>query len=100
MDLLKKSEKLKSRYVFKTENNLNDTSYFGWLQLTDATSKTWENVVQININNNSSLTFKDHHIIRRTRILSVNKLTASELYSTLMSDIENKPTSRIYFKKK
>ena len=44
-----------------------------------------EKNVQNNINNNGSLTIKDHHIIQRTRIISINKLTARELYSTLMS---------------
>ena len=48
--LLDKSGKLKSWYVFKMENNLNHTSYFWWLQLTDAISKTWKIVVQNNIN--------------------------------------------------
>ena len=100
MDLSEKSGKLKSWYVFKTENNLNHTSYFRWLQLTDTISKTWKDIVQNNINNNGSLTFKDHHILQSTRILSINKLTARELYSILMSNIENKPTSRIYMEKK
>ena len=34
-----------------------------------------------------------------TRIVSINKLNARELYSTLMSNIENKTTSQIYFEK-
>ena len=34
-----------------------------------------------------------------TRIVSINKLTARELYSTLMSNIKDKPTSQIYFEK-
>ena len=42
---------------------------------------------------------KDHHIIRRTRVALINKLTSRESYSTLMSNIENKPTSQIYFEK-
>ena len=97
MDLLDNSGKLKSWHVFKTEYNLNHKFYFQWLQLTDAIPKAWKNIVQNNINNNGSLTIKDHHVIRRTRIVSINKLTARELYSTLMSNIENKPTSQIYF---
>ena len=32
-------------------------------------------------------------------MVSINKLTARDLYSTLMSNIKNKPTSQIYFQK-
>ena len=95
MDLLDNSGKLKSWHVFKTEYDLNQKFHFPWLQLTNAMPKAWKNTVQNNINNNSSLTIKDHQIIRRTRIVSINKLTARELYSTLISYIEkmlpNKP---------
>ena len=91
--------KLKNFCVFKTEYNLNHKFYFQWLQLTDAIPKAWKNNVQNNINNNDSLTIKDYHIMQRTRIVSINKLTARELHSTFMSNIENKPTSQIYFEK-
>ena len=51
------------------------------------------------MSNNDFLTIKDHHLklIRRTKIVSINKLPATELYSSLMSNVENKPTSQIYF---
>ena len=47
--------------------------------------KHGKNFVQNNISNNGSLTIKNHHIIQRTRIVSINKL--------------NKPTSQTYFEK-
>ena len=62
-------------------------------------TKSMEKIVQNNINNNGSVIIKDDHNIRRTRIFSINKLTVRKLYSTLISNIENKPTSQIYFKK-
>ena len=99
MDLLDNSGKFKSWHVFKTEYNLSHKFYFQWLQLTDAIPKAWKNNVQNNINNNDSFTIKDHYIIQSTRILSINKFTVRKLYSTLMSNIENKPISQIYFKK-
>ena len=58
-----------------------------------------EKINQNNINNNGSVIIKDDHNIRRTRIFSINKLTVRKLYSTLISNIENKPTSQIYFEK-
>ena len=62
-------------------------------------TKSMEKIAQNNINNNGSVTIKDDHNIRRTRIFSINKLTVRKLYSTLISNIENKPTSQIYFEK-
>ena len=49
--------------------------YFQWLQLTDAIPKAWKDIVQNNINNNGSLIIKDHDIILRTIMVSINKLT-------------------------
>ena len=65
MDVLVNSGKCKSCHVLKMEYNLNHKSYFlfQWLQLIDAIPKTLKNIVQNNINNNGSLTIKDHHII-------------------------------------
>ena len=93
------SEKFRSWHIFKTEYNLNHKFHFQWLEVTDSIPKAWKNIVQKNINNNGPITIKDHHIMRRTRIFSINKLTVRKLYSTLMSNIENKPTSQIYFQK-
>ena len=76
MDLLDKSGKFKNWHVFKTGYSLNPTFYFQWLQLTDAIAKAWKNIARNNINKNGSVTIKDHHIVQRTRIVSVNKLTA------------------------
>ena len=74
MDLLDNSGKFKSWHVFKAKYKLNHKFYFQWLQLTDAKPKAWKNIVQNDINNNGSLTIKDHRIIQKTRIISLNKL--------------------------
>ena len=47
-------------------------------------------IVQKDINNNGSLKVKDHHIMRRSRIVSINEFTVRELSSTLKSKKENK----------
>ena len=75
MDLLDKFEKFKSWRLFKTEYSLNHTFYFHWLQLTNA----WKYIARNNINNNGSPTIKDHHIIRRTRKVSINKLNCERI---------------------
>ena len=74
MNLLDKSGKFKSWLTFKTECILRSLFYFQWLQLTEAIPKAWKNIFQNNINNNGSLIIKDHDIIRRTLIVSINKL--------------------------
>ena len=43
--------------------------------------------------------FQNHHVIKRARILSLEKLFSKEIYSILISNIVNKPTSNIYFEK-
>ena len=39
-----------------------------------------------------SLSVKDHRIIQRTRIISISKLRAKKLYSSLPSNVQNKPS--------
>ena len=43
--------------------------------------------------------YKNHHLIKETRILSLDKSSSKEIYSILISDTVNKPTSNIYFEK-
>ena len=42
---------------------------------------------------------KDHHIIPKSMIISINKLRPNKLYSTLVSNVENTHTSQLYFEK-
>ena len=64
--------------------NLKNIFYFQWLQLTDAIPKTWKKIVQNNVNINKSLKVKEHDIIQKNRTISIYKLKAKELYSTLL----------------
>ena len=77
-------------------NGLKSKALFSHV-ITDAIPKAWKNIVQNNINNNDSLTITN--IMRRTIMFLINKLTAGDLYSTLMSNIKNKPLFQIYFQK-
>ena len=79
MDLLDKFGKFKSWRLFKTEYSLNHTFYFHWLQLTDTIPKAWKYIARNDINNNDSLAIKDHHIIQKTRIVSINKLNCERI---------------------
>ena len=39
----------------------------------------------------------DHHLIKGSRVLTLDKLTSSEIYSILILKVQNKPSSNIYF---
>ena len=42
---------------------------------------------------------QNNHVIKGARILPLDKLFSKEIYSILISNIVNKPTSNIYFEK-
>ena len=42
---------------------------------------------------------QNHHVIKEARFLPLDKLSSKEIYSILISNIVNKPTSNIYFEK-
>ena len=50
-----------------------------------------------NINENNLC--QNHHVIKGVRTLPLDKLSSKEIYSILISNIVNKPTSNIYFEK-
>ena len=47
--------------------------------------------------NTSLLVVKDHHLLRGSRIIILEKLSSKELYSLLISAINHQPTSQKYF---
>ena len=47
--------------------------------------------------NTSLLVTKDHHLLRGSRIIILEKLSSKELYSLLISAIDHRPTSQKYF---
>ena len=46
----------------------------------------------------ADLLIDDHHLIKRARILTLEKLSSKELYSILITKLTNKP-SNVYFEK-
>ena len=43
--------------------------------------------------------YQNHHVIKGVRILSLDKLSSKKIYSILISNTVNKPTSNLYFEK-
>ena len=48
---------------------------------------------------NKIMSVQDHHLIRNTRVIVLDKLTAREIYSVLLLSSSNTPTSEKYFGK-
>ena len=44
------------------------------------------------------LIIHDHHLVKGSRVITLDKLTSTEIYSILISRAQNKPTSNTYFK--
>ena len=57
----------------------------------------WTKCIKQTSENTSLLVVKDHHLLRGSRIIILEKLNSKELYSLLISAIEHQPTSQKYF---
>ena len=44
-----------------------------------------------------NLIIHDHHLVKGSRVITLDKLTSTEIYSILISRAQNKPSSNIYF---
>ena len=82
----------------KHEYNLQNNLYFQWMQLISIIPSNWKNIKH----NNDSNTFRttEHHFIRNSRVLRIQKVTSKELYSILTRTRTHKPTSQKYTEKK
>ena len=57
----------------------------------------WKKCIKQTSENNSLLVVKDHHLLRGSRIIILEKLSSKKLYSLLISAIEHQSTSQKYF---
>ena len=75
--------------------HLHNQMYFQWVQLLQP--QIWKNKIKQNLTKNeSNLPALNNHLIKNpnTRILTLDKLTAKEIYSILISSLKNKPISQ------
>ena len=89
--------KIKPWEDIKIEFHLKDTKKIYWLQIIDALPKSWKNIILKDKGNAKNLVIFDHHIIRKTQVFNLNKLTSKELYSILIDANTVKPTTQDYF---
>ena len=59
---------------------LKGTHKIYWLQTIDAIRKTLKDIILKDKGNSKNLVIFDYHIVRKSQICSLNKLTSKELY--------------------
>ena len=69
------------------------------MQLINAIPSNWKNIIKEN-NDINTFTTTQHHFIRNSRVLTIQKATSKELYWILITTVKYKPTSQKYFEKK
>ena len=70
------------------------------MQLIQAIPLIWKQKIKDSEKNvEKNYAVQDHHLIKNTRIIVLDKLTAREIYSVLLQSSGNTPTSQKYFDK-
>ena len=59
--------------------------------------KTWNNIIFKDKGNANNLVICYYHIVRKSQIFSLNKLTSKELYLTVVDANAVKPAVKDYF---
>ena len=95
--LFKENENVKPWKDVKIEFHLKDTQKIYWLQIIDALPKSWKDAILKDKGNAKNLVIFDHHIVRKSQICSLSKLTSKELYLTLVDANTVKPAAQDYF---
>ena len=81
----------------KDEYHLDNGIYFQCARLIHAIPQVWKSKIKQNLEKHkSNLLVLNHHLIENARILTLDKLTAKEIHSILISSVKNKPTSQDY----
>ena len=73
----------------KTEHKLHENSYCQWLQLISAIPKGWKFRIKETHESTTNLIIHDHHVIKGSRILTLDKLSCTEIYAILISIFQN-----------
>ena len=91
---------MKSWETLKNEYYLDNKLYFQWMQLLHAVPLIWKQKInnsEKNVEKNHVI--QDHHLIKNTTVIVLDRLTAREIYSVLLLLSGNTPTSQKYFGK-
>ena len=89
---------IKLWHEFKREPNLHEFFSFQWLQIIDSIPQRWEMIIFFDNSENAiNLIIDDHHLVKDSRVITLDKLTSAEIYSILIPRAQNKPSSNTYF---
>ena len=94
--LLHSDGSVKNWNILKTEHPLQNKDDYCWLQFINAVPEIWKKFIK-QTSQNSFLVVKNHHLLRGSRIIILEKLSCEELYSLFNSGIYHQPTSQKYF---
>ena len=87
---------VKNWNILKTEYALQNKDQFCWLQLINAIPEMWRKCIKQTSENTSFLVVKDHHLLRGSRTIILEKLSSKELYSLLISAIDHQAVLQKY----
>ena len=65
--------------------------------MADSIPQIWKIIIKEDYENATNLIIHDHHLVKGSRVITLDKLTSTEIYSILISRAQNKPSSNIYF---
>ena len=82
--LFNKNGNIKPWEDIKIEFHLKDTQKIYWLQIIDALPKSWKDAILKDKGNAKNLVIFDRHIVTKSQICSLNKLTIKEVYLVLV----------------
>ena len=88
---------IKQWHEFKREHNLHESFYFQWLQLIDSIPQRCKIIIKENYENVTNLITHGHHSVKGSRVITLDQLTSTEIYSILISRAQNEPSFNIYF---
>ena len=84
-DSVNENGNFKSWETLKNKYHLDNKLRFQWIQLIHAISLIWKQIKkdrEENVENNNVA--QDHHLIKNTRVIVLDKHTAREIYSVLL----------------
>ena len=88
---------IKQWHDFKNEYNLHESFYFQCLQLIGSIPERWKLIIKGNYENATNFMIHHHHLVKSFRVITLDKVTATGIYSSLISKTQNKLSSNIYF---
>ena len=88
---------LKKWHGLKTEHKLHENSYFQWLRLISAIPEGWIFIIKETHETTTNRIIHDHHVIKGSKILTLDRLPLTEIYSISISKFQNKPSFNFCF---